>query len=117
MNPLQAVTTPVQTNNPTGLEPLGQAVLVELFQPERKTGKIVMPEFIEDRNAMVEMRARVLEIGPDAWHDEPVPRAEVGDLVVISKFAGFAVGKDICADGKPGRRVVNGRDIFLRIKE
>lgn len=102
--------------NTSGIEPLGQAVLVELHQPERKTGQIALPEGVRQKEAMVEVRARIVAIGPDAWHDEPRPRAQVGDLVVVSKFAGFYVGKEMTADGKE-YRAVNGRDIFLKIKE
>lgn len=61
---------------------------------------------------MIDNRARVIETGPSAWHDEPSPRAVAGDIVLVTKFAGFmAVGPK---DGKP-YRLVNDRDIFCAI--
>jgi co-chaperonin GroES (HSP10) len=99
--------------NSSGLKPLGRAVLVEPYEPEMKKGLIVMPETVKERSAMVETRATVVEAGPQAWDDEKTPRANPGDKVLISKFAGaMATGT---ADGKP-YRLVNDRDIYCRIE-
>ena len=100
-----------QIVNNSGLKPLGRAVLVEHYEPERKDALIMMPDQVMDRNLMVEQRAIVLEIGLSAWSDEPA-RAQVGDKVLISRLAGYmAVGP---ADGKR-YRLVNDRDIFAAI--
>lgn len=100
--------------NESGLHPLGRAVLVEPYEPEIKKSMIVMPDTVKERSAMVETRAIVLEIGPTAWDDEKVPRAKVGDKVLLSKFAGVvAVG---IKDGKR-YRLVNDIDIFCRLEE
>lgn len=100
--------------NESGLHPLGRAVLVEPYEPEIKKSMIVMPDTVKERSAMVETRAIVLEIGPTAWDDEKVPRAAVGDKVLLSKFAGVvAVG---IKDGKR-YRLVNDIDIFCRLEE
>ena len=98
--------------NNSGLKPLGVAVLLESYEPERKAGKIVIPENVQERAAMLENRARVIEVGPSAWHDEPSARACAGDLVLITKFAGFSARGP--KDGKP-YRIVNDRDIFAGI--
>ncbi len=98
--------------NKSGLKPLGVAVLIRAYEPERKGGQIVLPDNVAGRMAMVDNRAVVVEVGPSAWHDEPCPRAKAGDKVLVTKFAGFmATGP---ADGQP-YRLVNDRDIFCCI--
>lgn len=100
--------------NESGLKPLGVAVLVKAYEPERKQGIIEIPDIVQGRMAMVENRAIVIDIGPAAWMDESEPRAKIGDKVFITKFAGFmATGTK---DGKV-YRLVNDRDIFCGIVE
>ena len=97
--------------NESGLEPLGHAVLVEHYEPERTGGLIVMPAHIEDRNSMVEQRARIIALGKECWSGKQA-RALPGDLVLISKMSGYlAVGP---ADGKK-YRLINDEDVFARI--
>lgn len=100
--------------NESGLKPLGRAVLVEAYEPERKKSMIALPDNVQERTTMVETRAIVIEAGAAAWEDEKVPRARPGDKVLISRFAGtLAKGTK---DGKP-YRLVNDRDIFCQIVE
>lgn len=99
--------------NTSGLAPLGRAVLVKIYEPERRDSLIAIPDFVQERGAAVETRAIVVAIGPACWPDEPA-RATVGDKVLISKLAGF-VAKGT-ADGQI-YRFVNDRDIFARIVE
>ena len=100
--------------NLSGLKPLGVAVLIKAYEPERKGGQIVLPDNVAGRMAMVDNRAVVVAIGPNAWHDEPSPRAKVGEKVLVTKFAGFmAVGP---LDGGT-YRLVNDRDIFCAITD
>ena len=61
-------------NNTSGLKPLGRAVLVEHYEPEKVDSLIVMPDMVRDKTLMVEQRAVVVEIGPACWPDEPPPR-------------------------------------------
>ena len=97
--------------NESGLAPLGRAVLIEHYEPEKKGSLIELPDMVKDRTLMVEQRAVVIECGPGCWPDEPA-RAKVGDRVLISKMAGYlAIGP---ADGKR-YRFVNDRDIFAAI--
>lgn len=99
--------------NESGLRPLGRAVLVKPYTPERKESLIVLPDEALERDQMIEQRAVIVDIGPCAWHDEPCPRASVGDKVLISKFAGYMAKGT--ADGKQ-YRIVNDRDIFAAIE-
>ena len=97
--------------NTSGLKPLGRAVLVSYYEPEKKDSLIVMPDIVKDKTQMVEQRATVIECGPAVWPNEP-PRARPGDRVLISKYSGYqAIGP---ADG--GRyRLINDNDIFAQI--
>lgn len=97
--------------NNSGLRPLGVAVLVKDYRPERKYGKIVLPDNVSERQSMVDSRVEVVAVGPGAWKDEDAPRAKVGDVVLVSKFSGYMAGG---ADGDL-YRVVNDRDIFLSL--
>lgn len=100
-----------EVQNPSGLAPLGRAVLVEHYEPERKESVIILTETAQDRSLMVEQRATVIEVGPAAWPNEP-PRAQPGDRVLIARLAGYmAVGP---ADGKR-YRLINDQDVFARI--
>lgn len=98
--------------NPSGLKPLGVAVLVEPYEGEMKTSLIAIPETVSERLKLHEDRAVVIEVGPWAWHDEPEPRAQPGDRVLLAKFCGKLMQGT--ADGKP-YRMVNDRDIYARI--
>jgi co-chaperonin GroES (HSP10) len=99
-------------NNVSGLKPLGRAVLLKHYEPERKVGMIVIPESHKDRQLMLEQRAIVVELGPHCWVDEPTPRAQPGDRVLVAKFEGcLAKGP---ADGQT-YWFVNDRDIFAAI--
>ena len=98
--------------NESGLKPLGVAVLIKTYEPERKGGVIEIPEQVQSRSAMVDIRAIVVEVGPSAWHDEPSPRAKEGDKVLVTKFAGMMAKGP--ADGQQ-YRLVNDRDIYCAI--
>jgi len=100
------------SENKSGLAPLGVAVLIEPYEPERHGALIELPDAVQGRMSMVDNRARVVEVGPSAWHDEPAPRARAGDKVLVTKFAGFMAKGP--ADGKV-YRLVNDRDIFCAI--
>lgn len=100
-------------NNESGLKPLGRAVLIMPYSPERKESLIELPDFVEQRQHMIDQRAIVVAVGANAWCDEPSPRAVPGDKVLVAKFAGYmAQGTK---DGKQ-YRLVNDRDIFAAIE-
>lgn len=100
--------------NTSGLEPRGVAVLIREYTPERRGALIEIPDFIQSKMALANLRAEVIAIGPNAWHDEKEPRANLGDRVMVTQFAGVAaIGPK---DGKQ-YRLVNDRDIFCRITD
>lgn len=99
--------------NESGLKPLGRAVLVKPYEPERVSSIIAMPDSVQDRLQMIEQRAIVVEVGANCWPDEPAPRAKAGDKVLVARFAGhMATGTK---DGQQ-YRLINDRDIFAAIE-
>lgn len=100
--------------NTSGLHPVGLAVLVEPYEPEIKRSQLVMPDNVKERTAMVEIRARVIEAGPEAWRGERQPRALPGQIVFITRYAGI-LAKGI-RDGKQ-YRLINDADIFCVCEE
>ena len=97
--------------NLSGLVPKGKAVLLVPYEPEIKKSMIVLTEGAKTQGVMLEQRAIVLAIGPDAWKGE-TPRAELGDKVLVSRFAGYVAKGP--ADGKD-YRIINCNDIFAQI--
>lgn len=114
--------------NESGLRPLGVAVLVKPFVLERPAGAMIaIPAHVQGPSAAIDNRARVVAIGPSAWKDEgfwkpilwglwrrwvQIDRAKVGDLVLITKYAGFvATGQD-----ENVYRLVNDRDVFCALE-
>ena len=99
--------------NKSGVKPLGRAVLVKPYEPEKASSIIELPESVKEHSSMIEQRAVIVEVGPLAWHTEPQPRAHVGQKVLVSKFAGHQVKGT--ADGLQ-YRLVNDNDIFAAIE-
>jgi len=85
-----------------------------MYQATKKGGLIELPEGVQERTAVMENRAEVIEVGSEAWADENGPRAASGDKVIVTKLAGYVVRGS--ADGEL-YRLVNDRDIFCRIVE
>lgn len=96
----------------SGLEPLGRAVLVRMYETGVKGGMISLPESVRRSSEVMEQRAELCAIGSEAWTDETKPRAQVGDHVIVTKFAGYIVEGPL--DGLL-YRLVNDRDVFCRI--
>lgn len=99
--------------NTSGLRALGRAVLIEDYQPEVEGSVIEIPDLVKTKMQMVEQRAKVVDIGPEAWADERSPRAKVGDHVFVTKYSGFLTVSPI--DGR-SYRFINDRDIFAGIE-
>lgn len=101
-----------EVTNTSGVLPLGRCVLVEYYEPERKESLIHIPEHVRGKEVLVEQRAVVVAIGPEAWREERDPRARPGDRVLIARFAGYAF---VGVADKKMYRMVNDNDIFARI--
>lgn len=98
--------------NSSGLLPRGRAVLIKPYEPAKKNGLIVIPESASINMQSVEQRAVVVAVGSSCWIDEKEPRANPGDHVLVSAYAGYM------AKGPSDNeqyRFVNDRDIFAVI--
>lgn len=116
--------------NESGIYPSGDRILVQPEEIEKKTaGGIIIPETETEKYEAVQMAARLVAVGPDAWKHKvetvyrvidgqkkmveerhtgyAQPWAKVGDRVMFAKFAGSG---RIGADGKM-YRVLNDEDI------
>lgn len=100
--------------NKSGLRPLGRAVLIQPYEPEFHSSIIAIPDSVSSMSTMLEQRAIVVEVGPEAWKEEMNPRAKPGDKVFVTKLAGF-MAKGILDSQQ--YRFVNDRDIFASITE
>ncbi len=101
-------------SNDSGLYPAGRAVLIKPYSPERKKSLIELPDEVLNRANTLEQRAVVIAVGPTAWHDEPQPRAKIGDKVLVGAFEGFMATGPL--DGKQ-YRFINDRAIFAIITD
>lgn len=99
--------------NTSGLEPVGQAVLVKPYNPEVAASQIVLPDNIKRRMETLDLRVIIVAIGEDAWEGRPA-RAKVGDKVLVSAFCGAML---VGPWDDEQYRMVNGRDIFGRITQ
>jgi len=95
--------------NSSGWEAKGKAVLTRPFAPEREVGLIEIPSHVLSALNIHDNRVVVVDIGDDAWSDEAKPRAELGDVAIVTNFAGYMMKGE---DGQ-AYRVVNDRDLFL----
>lgn len=112
---MQRLKKPVSWPNTSGRHPKGRAVLVLPYEPElNKPGStILIPPQVREKNQMLENRARVIEVGAACWIDEPEPRAKVGDIVLVTRFAGFMTLGD---DGVL-YKLINDKDLFSTCDE
>ncbi len=97
--------------NNSGIIPVGRALLLKMDGVEQAGGVIEVPEHVKRQSNLLQDRGFVIQVGETCWHDEPAPRAKVGDYVIVTKMAGYiAVG----TDGEL-YRLVNDRDLFARL--
>lgn len=99
--------------NKSGMKPLGRCVLVKPEELDIQKGSIALLATTVASEHMLQMRVRVVEVGPYCWPDEPTPRAKPGDVVMVAKMSGALV------QGKDGEqyRAINDRDIFLAVTD
>ena len=99
--------------NESGLKPLGRCVLVQPSELEIQRGLIQVLDSTVSEAHMLQMRVKVVAVGPHCWNDEPEPRAKPGDIVMVAKMSGHLV-KGL--DGKQ-YRAINDRDIFMGVTD
>lgn len=103
--------------NTSGYEPRGFAVLVRV--PESDGLKqanslgLVIPEEAKRRDYLATQCVQVVAIGRTAWREEPVPRAAIGEWVLIESNAGKQLTPG--ADGI-NYRMINDIHVFAAKK-
>lgn len=117
-----------KTLNPSGLRPVGHAVLVEAYEPDFNAAKrwgLIIPDTVRNNSIMVEMRVKVLELGDMAYRKDHQswlmrlltpyrPRCKPGDKIMVQDYSGAIVVGTL--DGKQ-YRLVNDEDVFVVITE
>ena len=83
-----------------------------MLEASAHQGMIEIPEDVRRQAATMETRAEVIAVGPECWYDEKGPRAQPGDVVLITRLAGYMAKGPL--DGQI-YRLVNDRDVFCRI--
>lgn len=68
--------------------PLNTAVMIALDPVEEVTeGGIVLARETVDKATMDQVEVTIIAVGPYAWHNLPDSRCEVGDRVVVRRYA------------------------------
>ena len=98
--------------NQSGLVPLGRAVLLKMRELKKKGGLIEIPESALATGAAIDQFGTVVAVGSECWLEEKVARARAGDVVVVTKFAGWVTRGP--ADNEL-YRMVNDRDVFCKV--
>jgi len=97
-----------------GIRPVGPRLLIYPIPIEERTeGGIILPESSRDREALRQIKAIVVDVGPEAWQDSKAPWAVCCHKVLISKYAGYLF-KGL--DGKD-YRIINDIDVTAIIEE
>jgi|DEB0MinimDraft_10_1074344.scaffolds.fasta_scaffold05829_3 chaperonin GroES len=102
------------TVNNSGIEPVGDRVVIKAEPIEEKTsGGILIPDPERAKHGNSQVFGHIVAIGPDAWSDYSEPFAKVGDRVIFAKFGGLFV------DGEDGEeyRIFNDVDVTARVSD
>jgi chaperonin GroES len=95
--------------NDTGITPVEFKVLVRVIESEERTkGGIFIPQDVKERHDMAQTEGILLAVGGNAFEDWKGRVPQVGDRVMIAKYAGL-VKRD--KDGRELLRVCNDKDL------
>lgn len=83
--------------NTSGIEPIGDIVLVKLDEVEEKVGSVLLPEDYRDRKQVAATTGTIISLGSDAFLDfTDMRKPQVGDRIVFKRYAGSqAEGVDV----------------------
>jgi co-chaperonin GroES (HSP10) len=78
-----------QVSNQSGFRATGHRILLEVEVIEHKTESgIILQSKTVEAEQNVQVVAKVIEIGPDAWSDKSTDYCAVGDKVLVGKYTG-----------------------------
>jgi chaperonin GroES len=98
------------------IHPVGHRVLVKVQPTERKTASgIVLPDNAVEKKQRDQVKGTLTSIGITAWKafDDGAPWAQIGDLVLFSRYGGKIVFDD---DGTE-YRILNDEDVVAVVSE
>lgn len=99
--------------NPSGIRPVEFKILIEPEEIEEVSqGGIVLPGKTTEREAMAQVKGKLVAFGGNAFEDWEGRVPEVGDTVYFAKYAGYVVKG---ADGKE-MRLCNDKDVAAIIE-
>lgn len=102
------------TENDSGLVPVEYRCVLKLDPVEQKTaGGIILPNERTEKDQMAATRGTLVAIGGNAFTDWEGRTPEVGDKVLIQKYA----GQFRAADPEDLYRVVQDKEILAVIEE
>lgn len=99
--------------NKAGIYPIGRMVLVLLDPVPTHHGSIAIPESVQERDKLAQVRATLIACGGTAWKEEDSPKeaVPVGSRVSIRRYAGeYMIGKD-----EVPYRIINDKDVFATL--
>lgn len=99
-----------------GIRATGFTVFVAIEPVADKRGAVFIPDSVRDKEAIVQIRGRIVSVGPVAFDYADFPEGtapKVGDAITFAKLAGLQF------DGKDGRkyRAILDKDVFGIIDE
>lgn len=100
-------------SNTSGIHPKGHRVLIlpNAVETTTESGIVISVGTNVDRERLAQLKGTVIEIGSSAWHDQPEPWAEVGDVVIFGKYSGLIYqGAD-----ELEYRIINDLDIVAKV--
>jgi len=99
------------------IEPCGHFLLVEIDKVEEVSkGGIVLVREHADREQQSSCDGVIIAIGCDAWFDKKTQWAQIGDRVILEKYAGFVVDSKKYGYGDRCLRLVNDEQVKAVIK-
>ncbi len=98
------------------LKPKGHFLLVEILV-EKYNGVLHIIEEKKNRDQLEACDAQILAIGPDAWHDKPTRRAEVGSKILIAKYAGVMMDAKKYGYEDKILRLIDDEDVLAEVIE
>lgn len=99
--------------NTSGRRPVAWVVIVRMNPVDEKQGILAKTEQqIKDEEAAMSY-GTLVAVGPLAWKDEGIPRAEIGNEVMIRSYTGqYFIGED-----KQKYRAVTDKDIICLVEK
>ncbi len=99
------------------IEPCGHFLLVEIEKVEEVTPSgLILVKGQREREQQSSCDGVIIAIGPDAWFDKKTRWANIGDKILIEKYAGFVIDSEKYGYGDRVLRLVNDEQVKAVIR-